>query len=67
MPDVILWMISGEKRLAYYRIPANELLYSAHPDYIGKNCGKIQSIQLKVAVIFFSANFCSPFFSLYKK
>ena len=47
MPDVILWMISGEKRIAYYRIPANDLLYSANPDYIGKHCGKVQSIQLK--------------------
>jgi hypothetical protein len=48
MPDVILWMISGEKRIAYYRIPANDLLYCANPDYIGKHCGKVQSIQLKV-------------------
>ncbi|XP_071169318.1 myoferlin-like isoform X13 [Mytilus edulis] len=47
MPDVILWMISGDKRIAYYRIPANEVLYSSHPDYIGRKCGKIQSIQMK--------------------
>ncbi|KAL4231637.1 hypothetical protein ACF0H5_009217 [Mactra antiquata] len=47
MPDVIIWMISGEKRVAYYRIPANTLLYSKNPLYCGKECGKIQSIQLK--------------------
>ncbi|XP_052821675.1 myoferlin isoform X1 [Octopus bimaculoides] len=47
MPDVIIWMISGEKRIAYFRIPAYELLYSENPNYIGRQCGKVQSIQLK--------------------
>ncbi|KAK3095803.1 hypothetical protein FSP39_019399 [Pinctada imbricata] len=47
MPDVVVWMISGEKRLAYHRIPANELLYSQNPDHMGRLCGKLQSLQLK--------------------
>ncbi|WAR21900.1 MYOF-like protein [Mya arenaria] len=47
MPDVIIWMISGEKRIAYFRIPAHTLLYSKNPLYCGKNCGKMQSIQLQ--------------------
>ncbi|GAB1610572.1 myoferlin-like isoform X9, partial [Argonauta hians] len=47
MPDIIIWMISGEKRIAYHRIPAYELLYSDDPNYIGRQCGKVQSIQLK--------------------
>ncbi|XP_041370601.1 myoferlin-like isoform X3 [Gigantopelta aegis] len=47
VPDVVIWMISGEKRIAYYRIPANELLYSSDTMYRGKYCGKIQTIQLK--------------------
>ena len=48
MPDVIIWMISGEKRIAYFRIPANEILYSDNPNYCGRYCGKLQSIELKV-------------------
>ncbi|XP_061186440.1 myoferlin-like isoform X8 [Saccostrea echinata] len=47
MPDVVVWMISGDKRLAYYRIPAHEVLWSANPEYIGKQCGRLQTIQLK--------------------
>jgi dysferlin len=50
MPDVIIWMISGEKRIAYYRIPAHTLLYSKNPMYCGRECGKIQAIQMKVSV-----------------
>ncbi|XP_033757648.1 myoferlin-like isoform X3 [Pecten maximus] len=48
MPDVIVWMISGEKRIAYHRIPANEILYSTDPNYVGRNCGKLQSISLQL-------------------
>ncbi|XP_065924822.1 myoferlin isoform X7 [Magallana gigas] len=47
MPDVVIWMISGDKRLAYYRIPANEVLWSQNPDYIGRLCGRLQTLQLK--------------------
>nr|XP_022342080.1 myoferlin-like isoform X4 [Crassostrea virginica] len=47
MPDVVIWMISGDKRLAYYRIPANEVLWSQHADYIGRQCGRLQTLQLK--------------------
>nr|KAG5693813.1 hypothetical protein BaRGS_004421 [Batillaria attramentaria] len=47
MPDVVIWMISGQKRIAYFRIPANELLYASDPVYRGRNCGKLQTIQLK--------------------
>lgn len=47
LPDVVIWMISGEKRIAYYRIPSYEVLYSENPNYIGKQCGKVQSLQMK--------------------
>lgn len=48
MPDVIIWMIAGGKRIAYYRIPAQDLLFSENPMYRGRHCGKTQSITLKV-------------------
>ncbi|KAJ6668914.1 hypothetical protein lerEdw1_007723 [Lerista edwardsae] len=48
MPDVIIWMIRGEKRLAYVRIPAHQVLYATTcPEASGKYCGKTQTIFLK--------------------
>ncbi|XP_074856486.1 myoferlin isoform X2 [Carettochelys insculpta] len=48
MPDVIIWMIRGEKRLAYARIPAHQVLYSTtSTEASGKYCGKTQTIFLK--------------------
>lgn len=49
MPDIIIWMIRGEKRLAYARIPAHQVLYSTSGGNVsGKYCGKTQTILLKV-------------------
>ncbi|XP_064602895.1 myoferlin-like isoform X2 [Liolophura sinensis] len=47
MPDVVIWMISGEKRLAYFRIPAYEVLYASNAANRGRHCGRIQTVQLK--------------------
>ncbi|ESO94643.1 hypothetical protein LOTGIDRAFT_176714, partial [Lottia gigantea] len=47
MPDVSIWMISGDKRIAYFRIPANEVIFSNNPNTIGRQCGKLQTVQLK--------------------
>ncbi|XP_030841562.1 myoferlin isoform X6 [Strongylocentrotus purpuratus] len=48
MPDVIIWMLSGSKRIAYTRFPAYHLLYSSRgEDACGKFCGKISSFFLK--------------------
>uniref|UniRef100_H2LS40 Myoferlin like n=1 Tax=Oryzias latipes TaxID=8090 RepID=H2LS40_ORYLA len=45
MPDVIIWMFRGEKRVAYARVPANQILYSSFSKQAcGKHCGKIQTI-----------------------
>lgn len=45
MPDVIIWMLRGEKRVAYARVPANEILYSNFSEQArGKHCGKTQTI-----------------------
>ncbi|MEQ2285002.1 hypothetical protein AMECASPLE_027346 [Ameca splendens] len=48
MPDVIIWMLRGEKRVAYSRIPAHQILYSSYSDQAcGQHCGKTRTIFLK--------------------
>ena len=48
MPDVVIWMMSGDKRIAYHRIPAYDVLYSPHFEARGKNCGKTMDLFMKV-------------------
>lgn len=51
MPDVVIWMLRGEKRVAYSRIPAHEILFSTYSEQAcGKNCGKTQTVFLKVHI-----------------
>ncbi|KAM9063149.1 dysferlin-like [Sarcophilus harrisii] len=48
LPDVVIWMLQGDKRVAYHRLPAHEILFSrGGPRRCGKNCGKLQTIFLK--------------------
>ncbi|XP_006880933.1 PREDICTED: dysferlin isoform X5 [Elephantulus edwardii] len=48
LPDIIIWMLQGDKRVAYQRVPAHEVLFSRRgTSYCGKNCGKLQTIFLK--------------------
>ncbi|XP_039095492.1 dysferlin isoform X1 [Hyaena hyaena] len=48
LPDIIIWMLQGDKRVAYQRVPAHEVLFSRRgASYCGKNCGKLQTIFLK--------------------
>uniref|UniRef100_A0A673CT31 Myoferlin-like n=1 Tax=Sphaeramia orbicularis TaxID=375764 RepID=A0A673CT31_9TELE len=45
MPDVIIWMLRGEKRVAFARIPANQILYSNFSEQAcGKHCGRTQTV-----------------------
>ncbi|KAK5908525.1 hypothetical protein CgunFtcFv8_016574 [Champsocephalus gunnari] len=45
MPDVIIWMLRGEKRVAFARVPANQILYSDFSEQAsGKHCGRTQTI-----------------------
>ena len=48
VPDVIIWMLSGQKRVAYYRIPSHQVMYSASEKTRGSLYGKILNIMLKV-------------------
>lgn len=48
MPDVIIWMVRAEKRLAYARVPAHKVLFSSTSEEAsGKYCGKTQTIFLQ--------------------
>ncbi|KAJ8418235.1 hypothetical protein AAFF_G00139440 [Aldrovandia affinis] len=48
MPDVIIWMLRGEKRVAYTRIPANQVMHSTYSEQsIGKHCGRTQTVLMQ--------------------
>ncbi|KFM02616.1 Dysferlin, partial [Aptenodytes forsteri] len=48
LPDIVIWMLQGDKRVAYARVPAHEVLFSRGiSSCCGKNCGKLQTIFLK--------------------
>ncbi|KFQ65438.1 Dysferlin, partial [Phaethon lepturus] len=44
LPDIVIWMLQGDKRVAYARVPAHEVLFSRGTS----SCGKLQTIFLKV-------------------
>ena len=50
MPDVFIWVISSGKRTAYQRIPARDLIYSIVDEESGRDCGRVQTLFLKVLV-----------------
>ncbi|KAI4807796.1 hypothetical protein KUCAC02_027581 [Chaenocephalus aceratus] len=48
MPDVIIWMLRGDKRVAYSRMPAHQFLYSTYSEQAcGQHCGKTETVFLK--------------------
>ncbi|TRY55559.1 hypothetical protein DNTS_023156 [Danionella cerebrum] len=45
MPDVVIWMLRGGKRIAYARVPAHQVLYSSYCEQAcGQYCGKTQTV-----------------------
>ncbi|XP_030765645.1 otoferlin-like isoform X2 [Sitophilus oryzae] len=48
LPDVFLWIICGGKRQAYQRIPARDIIYSIVDEESGKDCGRVQTMFLKL-------------------
>ncbi|XP_059528772.1 fer-1-like protein 6 isoform X2 [Myotis daubentonii] len=48
IPDVFLWMLSNNKRVAYARIASKDLLYSPAREQMGKYCGAIKTHFLKL-------------------
>ncbi|XP_075438327.1 fer-1-like protein 6 isoform X2 [Ascaphus truei] len=48
VPDVFIWLLSNNKRVAYVRIPARDVLYSPVSEEKGHHCGKIKTLFLKL-------------------
>ncbi|KAM9178029.1 fer-1-like protein 4 [Mergus octosetaceus] len=48
LPDILIWMLSNNRRVAYSRVPAQNVLYSVVEEEKGKDCAKIQTVFLKV-------------------
>uniref|UniRef100_A0A8C6Z978 C2 domain-containing protein n=1 Tax=Nothoprocta perdicaria TaxID=30464 RepID=A0A8C6Z978_NOTPE len=49
LPDVLIWMLQGERRVACARVPAHQVLFSRRAaSCCGRSCGKLQTIFLKV-------------------
>lgn len=42
-------MISNNKRIAYARIPSKDILYSVVDEEMGKDCGKVKAVFLRVS------------------
>ncbi|XP_063069858.1 fer-1-like protein 6 isoform X2 [Engraulis encrasicolus] len=47
LPDVFVWLLSNNKRVAYARVPARHLLFSENAEEMGRDCGKIKTLFLK--------------------
>ncbi|XP_045716944.1 fer-1-like protein 6 isoform X2 [Phyllostomus hastatus] len=48
IPDVFIWMLSNNKRVAYARVASKDLLYSPVREQMGKYCGAIKTHFLKL-------------------
>lgn len=49
VPDVVLSMIVGEKRVAVARLPAHQLMYSSRDEmFVGRHCGLDMTVALRV-------------------
>lgn len=48
LPEVFIWLIANNKRVAYHRISARELIFSTTDEESGYQCGKVQTIILKL-------------------
>ncbi|KAG9347678.1 hypothetical protein JZ751_005251 [Albula glossodonta] len=48
IPDIFIWMMSNNKRIAYARIPSKDILYSIVDEETGKDCGKVKAVFLRL-------------------
>lgn len=47
-PDIFVWLLCNNKRIAYARVQARDLLYSSTQEARGIHCGKLLTLFLKV-------------------
>lgn len=47
VPDVFVWLLSNNKRVAYARVRARDLLFSSSAEAQGVHCGKVLTLFLK--------------------
>ncbi|KAK1903005.1 hypothetical protein KUDE01_005964, partial [Dissostichus eleginoides] len=47
VPDMFVWLLSNNKRVAYARVRARDLLFSSSQEARGTHCGKIITLFLK--------------------
>uniref|UniRef100_A0A8C3ACN5 Dysferlin, limb girdle muscular dystrophy 2B (autosomal recessive) n=1 Tax=Cyclopterus lumpus TaxID=8103 RepID=A0A8C3ACN5_CYCLU len=45
LPDIVIWMLQGDRRVAYHRVPAHTVIFSQQ--HRGKHCGQLQTVFLK--------------------
>uniref|UniRef100_A0A8C1QKP3 Otoferlin n=2 Tax=Cyprinus carpio TaxID=7962 RepID=A0A8C1QKP3_CYPCA len=62
VPDIYIWMISNNKRIAYARVPSKDILFSPVEEETGKDCGKVQTIFFKVRMNANSENVLKTFY-----
>ncbi|XP_034017505.1 otoferlin isoform X1 [Thalassophryne amazonica] len=48
IPDVFVWMMTNNKRIAYARIPSKDILFSIVDEETGKDCSKVKAVFLKL-------------------
>lgn len=48
LPDVFLWLLQNNKRIAYHRISVKQLIYSPNDEEAGKDSASVQTLFLKV-------------------
>ncbi|KYO37037.1 hypothetical protein Y1Q_0005860 [Alligator mississippiensis] len=48
IPDIFIWMMSNNKRIAYARITSKDILYSIVDEETGKDCAKVKTVFLKL-------------------
>lgn len=48
LPDIFIWLVANNKRVAYHRLSARDILFSSNDEECGQFCGKVQNIFLKL-------------------
>ncbi|XP_013379026.1 otoferlin isoform X3 [Lingula anatina] len=48
LPDIFVWMLCGQKRIAYQRISSRDVIHSMVDEERGNLCGKVVTLYLKL-------------------